>query len=57
MFAAEFLAASELLAERIGKRTILREDDVTTLAAEFSARPIVIRHQIQNHSLANVVDD
>jgi IrrE N-terminal-like domain len=50
-FAAEFLAPAHSIRERLPNATV-DEEDVEELAAEFQVSPIVIRHQIQNHRLA-----
>ena len=52
-FAAEFLAPSSVLRERISTRVIL-EEDVDQLANEFGVSSFVIRHQIDNHRIAQI---
>ena len=52
-FAAEFLAPSSALRERISTRVIL-EEDVDQLAKEFGVSSFVIQHQINNHKIAQV---
>ena len=50
-FAAEFLAPTESIRERIGGDRV-GEEDIEELAQEFQVSDLVIRHQIQNHKLA-----
>lgn len=52
-FAAEFLAPAALIRQRI-PRHVLTEDDVQDLAEHFGTSDQVIRHQIQNHQLAQL---
>lgn len=55
-FAAEFLAPSEMLNENISG-DLLDMDEVEDLAARFGVSPLVIRHQLENHHLAKVVEE
>lgn len=50
-FAAEFLAPAESIRQRIGGNRV-GEEDIEELAHEFQVSDLIIRHQIQNHSLA-----
>ena len=52
-FAAEFLAPAGLIRERLPDECV-GEDDITDIAQEFGVSPFVIRHQIENHGLAQV---
>lgn len=54
-FAAEFLAPSSSLRERISDQLIDR-DQVTDLAEEFGVSTYVVEHQISNHRIAELVD-
>ena len=53
-FAAEFLAPAEGLRERLRGASVVEVEGVDDLAAEFSVSGAVIRHQIDNHGLAEV---
>ena len=54
-FAAEFLAPAETLRRKLGgKRVSL--DEVDDLAHEFDVSSYVVRHQIENHALAEIAD-
>ena len=55
-FAAEFLAPSAGLRRRV-QRTTLDEDDVSELATEYGVSSFVIAHQLNNHRIADVVDE
>ena len=55
-FAAEFLAPSCALRERISSR-IMVEEDIDLLAKEFGVSSFVIQHQIDNHDIAHVWSD
>ena len=52
-FAAEFLAPSSALRERISTHVIL-EEDVDQLAKVFGVSSFVIQHQIDNHRIAQI---
>lgn len=52
-FAAEFLAPSSGLRERVS-RPMLDGEDIDELAAEFGVSPLVVEHQVKNHSIAQV---
>ncbi|MEZ6113373.1 MAG: hypothetical protein R3C99_20525 [Pirellulaceae bacterium] len=52
-FAAEFLAPWEMLQRDISASTI-GEEEVSELAAEYGVSEFVIRHQLENHQLAQV---
>ena len=52
-FAAEFLAPSSGLQERISGQTV-DGDQIDELADEFGVSPLVIEHQVQNHRIARV---
>lgn len=52
-FAAEFLAPSKALRQRVRYDT-LQDEDVEDLASEFHVSPNVIRHQVINHGIANI---
>ncbi|MCF8258671.1 MAG: ImmA/IrrE family metallo-endopeptidase [Flavobacteriales bacterium] len=55
-FAAEFLVPSELLRADV-TRAILYEEDVDLIAHKYSVSSYVIRHQITNHRIAELVID
>ena len=50
-FAAEFLAPSDALRERV-KRPFVDADDIAELADEFGVYSEVVRHQVVNHNIA-----
>ncbi len=54
-FAAEFLAPSDLLRQRLNSNVATTEliDD---LAIEFSVSPLVIVHQLENHQLVDKIE-
>ncbi len=52
-FAAEFLAPSSGLKERISRR-VVDGDDIDELAVEFGVSSRVIEHQVVNHRIAQV---
>ncbi len=52
-FAAEFLAPADILRQRIGEE-LLDEEMIDDLAADFGVSSFVIRHQVENHGLAQV---
>jgi hypothetical protein len=56
-FAAEFLLPSSALRERFIKlgRRIWYEDDVSEMADEFHVSEYVVRHQIDNHQIGELV--
>ncbi|WP_144440425.1 hypothetical protein [Limnochorda pilosa] len=55
-FSAEFIAPAELLRQAI-RRLVVSDDDVQDLAADFGTSEFVIRHQIANHEIAELVVD
>ena len=55
-FAAEFLAPSQGLQQRI-RRNVVDSDDMSEMAAEFGVSPLLIEHQIRNHRIADIWDD
>jgi len=54
-FAAEFLAPSALIQQKLGDATIVDDDDIEELATDFNVSEFVIKHQIENHSLARII--
>ena len=52
-FAAEFLVPADLLRQALPQQ-IVEDDEIDDLAAAFGVSPSVIRHQIENHRLANL---
>jgi hypothetical protein len=52
-FAAEFLAPSDVLRQRISGE-IVDDEEVEELAGQFGVSAYVIRHQLENHSLARI---
>ena len=52
-FAAEFLAPSSGLKERVS-RPVLDGEDIDELAAEFGVSSRVVEHQVKNHLIAQV---
>ena len=52
-FAAEFLAPSAALLDRVSRST-LNEEAVDELAAEFGVSFMLIAHQLQNHGIAEI---
>ncbi len=54
-FAAEFLAPAEALRKELRSERIPL-DDVDDLALEFGVSSYVVRHQIENHGLAQIAD-
>lgn len=55
-FAAEFLVPAEFLKSRVSGREVY-EDDLIRLAAECGVAQQVVRHQLENHRIAEVVDE
>ncbi len=56
-FAAELLAPSEELRERLGPEPVtISESAIDDLAEEYGVSGFVVRHQIKNHNLATVID-
>jgi Zn-dependent peptidase ImmA (M78 family) len=53
-FAAEFLAPSELLTERVSGRTI-DEEEVEDIAEELGVSSYVVDHQLDNHQIVDEV--
>ena len=54
-FAAEFLAPEAALRQRL-RRGQVHPDEVDDFAAVFGVSSYVIRHQIQNHRLADITE-
>ena len=54
-FAAEFLAPSSGLRERV-RRTVVDREEVDDLAWEFGVSSFVIQHQIENHEIARLAE-
>lgn len=54
-FAAEFLAPAEALRQRLGGEQV-SPDEVEDLACDFDVSGYVVRHQIENHNLAQIAD-
>lgn len=52
-FAAEFLAPSSSLRERVSN-PVVHEDDLANLATAFGVSELVIGHQVENHGIARV---
>lgn len=52
-FAAELLAPADLLRERIAA-AVVTEDDIQGMADQLGVSSYVVRHQIENHSLARI---
>ncbi len=52
-FAAEFLAPSSGLRGRV-PRSVLGDDDIDEIAAEYGVSPLVMAHQIRNHEIAEI---
>ena len=52
-FAAEFLAPSSAIRDRVSSHVIL-EEDIDRLAKEFGVSSFVIEHQIDNHRIAQI---
>ncbi|HET6585313.1 MAG TPA: ImmA/IrrE family metallo-endopeptidase, partial [Nannocystaceae bacterium] len=53
-FATELLVPREALERRVGRA--IDDEEIDKLATEFRVGPSVIRHQIDNHGLAEIVD-
>lgn len=54
-FAAEFLAPSAGLQQRLNGRRAVDADDVDELAVVFGVSSLVVEHQIRNHQLAKII--
>ncbi|MGH9320356.1 MAG: ImmA/IrrE family metallo-endopeptidase, partial [Vicinamibacteria bacterium] len=54
-FAAEFLVPAAILRDVL-PRPVLTDEDVDDLAEQFGVNASVIRHQVENHSLASITD-
>ena len=54
-FAAEFLAPSISLRDKI-TRLVVDDEEVEDLAEEFGVSPFVIKHQIDNHQIAQLAE-
>ncbi len=52
-FAAEFLAPSRSLKEKV-TQTVVYSEDVDELAEEFGVSSFVVKHQIENHHIAQL---
>lgn len=55
-FAAEFLAPASLIKKALKKRKRLYESEIENIASEFKVSSYVIRHQVRNHGLADLVE-
>ena len=55
-FAAEFLAPSEGLMELVSS-PVVDSYDIDEMAGYFGVSPMVIRHQVENHNIANVATE
>lgn len=55
-FAAEFLAPASEIRRRIGRVRTVTADQIEALSEEFGTSEWVIRHQIENHGLANLAE-
>lgn len=53
-FAAEFLVPAESLRDRVGPYTLHEGDDLDVIAAEYGVSSWVVRHQIENHRIAEL---
>ena len=54
-FAAEFLAPSQGLKQKV-RRRMVDSDDMNEMAAEFGVSSLLIEHQLRNHRLADIWD-
>ena len=54
-FAAEFLAPSQGLKQRVN-RHVVDSDDMNEMAADFRVSSLLIEHQIRNHRIADIWD-
>ena len=54
-FAAEFLAPSTGLQQRLQGRRVVDGDDIDELAGVFGVSSLVVAHQIRNHQLAKII--
>jgi Zn-dependent peptidase ImmA (M78 family) len=52
-FAAEFLVPHEMLKRELSG-AMIGEDEIDDLAVEYGVSTFVIRHQIENHQLAQI---
>ncbi len=55
-FAAEFLVPASALRERL-ESELIAEDDLDLLAEDFGVSTAVVRHQVENHTIARVQVD
>ncbi|MGL5888492.1 MAG: ImmA/IrrE family metallo-endopeptidase, partial [Bacteroidia bacterium] len=55
-FAAEFLAPANTLKKKI-TTSKLSDDDIDDLATELNVSSLVIRHQIENHKIAEIISN
>lgn len=55
-FAAEFLVPADSLRKLVTREEVGQEE-IDELAAEFNVSPMVVRHQIENHEIAQVNGD
>jgi hypothetical protein len=55
-FAAELLAPSSLLRERVS-RSVIDDDEVLALAEDLNVSSRVIAHQLENHGIARILPD
>lgn len=53
-FAAELLAPASWLRSRVGNAPTVNSDAIDDLAAELCVSPLVVQHQIQNHTVAEI---
>jgi hypothetical protein len=53
-FAAELLVPADSLRRRVAHR--ITHDEIADLSREFRVSPLVIQHQIENHSIAQITD-
>ena len=54
-FAAEFLAPSQGLKQKV-RRRMVDSDDMDEMAAEFGVSSLLIEHQLRNHRIADIWD-
>jgi hypothetical protein len=54
-FAAEFLAPSTGLQQRLNGRRVVDGDDIDELATVFGVSSRVVEHQLRNHQLARII--
>ncbi len=54
-FAAEFLAPSDSIRQKV-TRQVVDDEEIDHLADEFGVSPFVIKHQIENHRIGELVE-